>query len=78
MIGYAISKVFAEGGDRVTITGRRTAVVEAAAAMLGATPVSFDGTDPHAVRTARRVARSGGRAARLVGPARLELALSRT
>jgi 3-oxoacyl-[acyl-carrier protein] reductase len=51
-IGYAIAAAFVEAGDRVTITGRREAVLAAAAARLGATPVAFDASDPAAVGTA--------------------------
>ncbi|MGH3659077.1 MAG: SDR family NAD(P)-dependent oxidoreductase, partial [Micromonosporaceae bacterium] len=51
-IGYAIAASFIESGDRVTITGRRTDVLEAAAEKLGATPVAFDASDPDEVRAA--------------------------
>ena len=51
-IGYAIAASFVEAGDRVTITGRREAVLAAAAARLGATPVAIDATDPAAVEAA--------------------------
>jgi 3-oxoacyl-[acyl-carrier protein] reductase len=51
-IGYAIAAAFAGAGDRVTVTGRREAVLGAAAARLGATAVTFDAADPAAVEAA--------------------------
>jgi 3-oxoacyl-[acyl-carrier protein] reductase len=51
-IGYAIAEAFCEAGDRVTITGRREAVLAGAATKLGATPVVFDASDPAAVEAA--------------------------
>ncbi|HEY8474490.1 MAG TPA: SDR family oxidoreductase [Natronosporangium sp.] len=51
-IGYAIAAAFRATGDRVTITGRRAAVLAEAAARLGATPVAFDASDPDAVEAA--------------------------
>ena len=53
-IGYAVAAGFIAGGDRVTITGRREAVLVAAAERLGpgARPVAFDAADPAAVQAA--------------------------
>jgi 3-oxoacyl-[acyl-carrier protein] reductase len=53
-IGYAVAAGFVAGGDRVTITGRREAVLTAAAGRLGpaARPVAFDAADPAAVQAA--------------------------
>jgi 3-oxoacyl-[acyl-carrier protein] reductase len=48
-IGRAIATAFAGQGDRVTITGRRAAPLEEAAASLGAAWVAFDASDPAAV-----------------------------
>jgi NAD(P)-dependent dehydrogenase (short-subunit alcohol dehydrogenase family) len=51
-IGYAVAEVFAKAGDRVTITGRREAVLADAAGRLGAGHVAFDAADPAAVEDA--------------------------
>jgi 3-oxoacyl-[acyl-carrier protein] reductase len=51
-IGRAIAAAFAGQGDRVTITGRRAAPLEEAAASLGAAWVAFDASDPAAVSAA--------------------------
>jgi 3-oxoacyl-[acyl-carrier protein] reductase len=51
-IGYAIAAAFRKAGDRVTITGRREAVLAGAAARLGATAVAFDASDPAAIEVA--------------------------
>lgn len=44
-IGRAIAARFVADGDQLWITGRRRAVLDAAAAQLGAEPVDFDITD---------------------------------
>jgi 3-oxoacyl-[acyl-carrier protein] reductase len=51
-IGRAIAAAFAGQGDRVTITGRRAAPLNEAAAPLGAAWVAFDASDPAAVSAA--------------------------
>ncbi|MFJ9784683.1 SDR family oxidoreductase [Amycolatopsis sp. NPDC101161] len=51
-IGLAIAARFAAAGERVTITGRRKDVLEAAAEKLGARAVAFDASDPEAVQAA--------------------------
>jgi 3-oxoacyl-[acyl-carrier protein] reductase len=51
-IGLAIAGRFAAAGERVTITGRRKDVLEAAAEGIGARAVAFDASDPAAVRDA--------------------------
>jgi 3-oxoacyl-[acyl-carrier protein] reductase len=51
-IGRAIAAAFAGQGDRVTITGRRAAPLNEAAASLGAAWVAFDASDPAAVSAA--------------------------
>jgi 3-oxoacyl-[acyl-carrier protein] reductase len=51
-LGRAIAADFVAAGDRVTITGRRTDVLEATARAIGATAVAFDATDPAAVAAA--------------------------
>jgi 3-oxoacyl-[acyl-carrier protein] reductase len=51
-IGYAVAEAFTAAGDAVTITGRRTDVLEAAAGELGASAVAFDAADPDAVDAA--------------------------
>jgi 3-oxoacyl-[acyl-carrier protein] reductase len=48
-IGRAVAERFVAGGDEVVITGRRAAVLEKAAADLGARAVVCDGRDPEAV-----------------------------
>lgn len=48
-IGYAVAEVFVAAGDAVTITGRRSEVLNGAARRLGATAVAFDAADPAAV-----------------------------
>ncbi|MFF0489530.1 SDR family NAD(P)-dependent oxidoreductase [Nocardia sp. NPDC004068] len=50
-IGYAIAERFAADGDTVYLTGRRTEVLEKAAATLGPTahPLTCDHADPEAV-----------------------------
>ncbi|MER7767897.1 SDR family oxidoreductase [Kitasatospora sp. NPDC096140] len=55
-IGYEVARRFAEAGDRVVIVGRRRAVLEKAAADLGAdvTPLVCDLADPDAVEDALR------------------------
>ncbi|MGW7515647.1 SDR family NAD(P)-dependent oxidoreductase [Streptomyces sp. NPDC054796] len=45
-IGRAVAARFASRGDRVTVTGRRAAPLEAAAKETGAEPVVCDHTDP--------------------------------
>ncbi|MGW3998159.1 SDR family oxidoreductase [Amycolatopsis sp. NPDC004772] len=51
-IGLAIAARFAAAGERVTVTGRRKDVLEAAAEKIGARAVSFDASDPAAVQAA--------------------------
>jgi 3-oxoacyl-[acyl-carrier protein] reductase len=51
-IGLAIAEVMAQAGEKVTITGRRRDVLQAAATKVGATPVAFDASDPEAVAAA--------------------------
>lgn len=53
-IGRAVAGAFAETGDEVVITGRRTDVLAKTAADLGSTvrPVAFDAADPAAVSAA--------------------------
>jgi 3-oxoacyl-[acyl-carrier protein] reductase len=53
-IGYAIASEFVRAGGRVTITGRREHVLKEAVADLGSSAgyVSFDASDPAAVRAA--------------------------
>ncbi|VVJ19404.1 3-oxoacyl-[acyl-carrier protein] reductase (EC [Amycolatopsis camponoti] len=51
-IGLAIAARFAAAGERVTVTGRRKDVLEAAAERLGARAVAFDASDPAAVQAA--------------------------
>lgn len=51
-IGLAIAARFAAAGERVTITGRRKDVLEAAAEKIGARAVAFDASDPAAVQAA--------------------------
>jgi 3-oxoacyl-[acyl-carrier protein] reductase len=51
-IGLAIAARFAAAGERVTVTGRRKDVLEAAAERIGARAVSFDASDPAAVHAA--------------------------
>ncbi|WP_329051464.1 SDR family oxidoreductase [Amycolatopsis sp. NBC_01488] len=51
-IGLAIAARFAAAGERVTVTGRRKDVLEAAAEELGARAVAFDASDPAAVQAA--------------------------
>ncbi|MGH3329077.1 MAG: SDR family oxidoreductase [Streptomycetales bacterium] len=51
-IGYAVAETFVRAGDRVTVTGRRKDVLEAAAERLGARHVAFDASDPVAVSAA--------------------------
>ncbi|WP_042379277.1 SDR family NAD(P)-dependent oxidoreductase [Streptacidiphilus melanogenes] len=50
-IGFAVARRFAEGGDVVTIVGRRREVLERAAAQLGPTvrPLACDLADPDQV-----------------------------
>jgi 3-oxoacyl-[acyl-carrier protein] reductase len=51
-IGLAVAARFAAAGERVTVTGRRKDVLEAAAEKIGARAVAFDASDPAAVRAA--------------------------
>ncbi len=53
-IGRAVARAFAEQGDQVVITGRRTEVLELTAASLGpgVRAVTFDATDPAAISAA--------------------------
>ena len=51
-IGLAIAARFAAAGERVTVTGRRKDVLEAAAEKIGARAVAFDASDPAAVQAA--------------------------
>ncbi len=51
-IGLAIAARFAAAGERVTVTGRRKDVLEAAAERIGARAVVFDASDPAAVQAA--------------------------
>ncbi|MEV7025639.1 SDR family oxidoreductase [Kitasatospora sp. NPDC093558] len=53
-IGFEVARRFAEAGERVVIVGRRRAVLEKAAAELGAnvTPLVCDLADPDAVEAA--------------------------
>ena len=51
-IGLAVAARFAAAGERVTVTGRRKDVLEAAAERIGARAVAFDASDPAAVRAA--------------------------
>jgi 3-oxoacyl-[acyl-carrier protein] reductase len=51
-IGLAIAARFAAAGERVTVTGRRKDVLEAAAERIGARAVAFDASDPSAVQAA--------------------------
>ena len=51
-IGLAIAEVFAKVGDDITITGRRSEVLAAAASKIGARPIVFDASDPVAVGVA--------------------------
>jgi 3-oxoacyl-[acyl-carrier protein] reductase len=51
-IGLAVATRFAAAGERVTVTGRRKDVLEAAAEKIGARPVAFDASDPAAVQAA--------------------------
>jgi 3-oxoacyl-[acyl-carrier protein] reductase len=51
-IGLAIAARFAAAGERVTVTGRRKDVLEAAAEKIGARVAAFDASDPAAVQAA--------------------------
>ncbi|WP_354642616.1 SDR family NAD(P)-dependent oxidoreductase [Kitasatospora camelliae] len=53
-IGFEVARRFAEAGERIVIVGRRRAVLEQAAAELGAavTPLVCDLADPDAVEAA--------------------------
>jgi NAD(P)-dependent dehydrogenase (short-subunit alcohol dehydrogenase family) len=51
-IGYAVAEAFAADGDDVTITGRRSEVLDEVGARLGARAVAFDASDPAAVTAA--------------------------
>ncbi|WP_290062151.1 SDR family oxidoreductase [Amycolatopsis solani] len=51
-IGLAIAARFAAAGEKVTVTGRRKDVLEAAAERSGARAVAFDASDPAAVQAA--------------------------
>lgn len=51
-IGLAVAARFAAAGERVTVTGRRKDVLEAAAERIGARAVAFDASDPAAVEAA--------------------------
>jgi 3-oxoacyl-[acyl-carrier protein] reductase len=51
-IGLAVAARFAAAGERVTVTGRRKDVLEAAAEKIGARAVAFDASDPAAVQAA--------------------------
>lgn len=51
-IGLAIAARFTAAGERVTVTGRRKDVLEAAAERIGARAVAFDASDPVAVQAA--------------------------
>ncbi|MGY1435024.1 SDR family NAD(P)-dependent oxidoreductase [Streptomyces reniochalinae] len=48
-IGLAVARHFAESGEKVVVTGRRQAPLEAAAAEIGARALVCDHTDPRAV-----------------------------